>query len=58
MVEIATGNRPPDDMRALLANEPGLVTSPPAPAAGLFLAKVHYEHDGWKAGETCHEVLP
>ena len=41
MVDIARGRRPLDDMRAMLAgNHDGLVTSPPAPAAGLFLRRV------------------
>ncbi len=43
MVDIARGRRPLDDMRAMLAgNQDGLVTSPPAPAAGLFLRRVCY----------------
>ena len=43
MVDIARGRRPLDDMRAMLeGNEKGLVTSPPAPAAGLFLRRVSY----------------
>ena len=43
MVDIARGRRPLDDMRAMLAgNHDGLVTSPPAPAAGLFLRRVLY----------------
>lgn len=43
MVDIARGRRPLDDMRAMLGgNEEGLVTSPPAPAAGLFLRRVSY----------------
>ena len=43
MVDIARGRRPLDDMRAMLAgNQDGLVTSPPAPAAGLFLRRVLY----------------
>lgn len=43
MVDIARGRRPLDDMRAMLeGNEGGLVTSPPAPASGLFLRRVSY----------------
>ena len=45
MVEIAQGGRPADDMRALLAGEDGYQTSPPAPARGLFLARVEYPGD-------------
>lgn len=43
MVDIARGRRPLDDMRAMLeGNADRLVTSPPAPAAGLFLRRVSY----------------
>ena len=43
MVDIARGRRPLDDMRAMLGGDrDGLVTSPPAPAAGLFLRRVNY----------------
>ena len=43
MVDIARGRRPLGDMRAMLGGDrDGLVTSPPAPAAGLFLRRVTY----------------
>jgi tRNA pseudouridine38-40 synthase len=42
LVDIGLGNRPVDDMVRLLQAEPGLVASPPAPAKGLFLARVEY----------------
>lgn len=42
MIDIARGRRPLDDMARLLENEPGAVTSPPAPARGLFLHHVEY----------------
>ena len=42
MVEVGRGRRPESDVRGLLDREPGLVTSPPAPAQGLFLSKVEY----------------
>lgn len=42
MVDIARGRRPLDDMARLLDNEPDMVTSPPAPASGLFLHHVEY----------------
>ena len=45
MIEIARGRRPIEDLARLLANEPGLVTSPPAPAEGLFLHRVEYPGD-------------
>jgi tRNA pseudouridine38-40 synthase len=48
MVDIGRDRRPLEDMRRMLANEAGVETSPPAPAAGLFLSEVHYppEMDG------------
>ena len=42
LVEIGRGLRPADDLAALLANAPGLQTSPPAPPEGLLLADVDY----------------
>lgn len=45
VVDIARGHRPPEDVARLLANEPGLETSPPAPPEGLFLARVEYPED-------------
>jgi len=44
MVEIASGGRPLADLPALLDRgpQPGLETSAPAPARGLFLAAVEY----------------
>lgn len=42
MIDIARGRRPLDDMARLLDSEPGAVTSPPAPAEGLFLHHVEY----------------
>jgi tRNA pseudouridine38-40 synthase len=43
MVEMGLGARPLQDMKALLAGEPGtLETSPPAPPEGLFLSRVEY----------------
>ncbi len=42
MVDVARGRRPQADIRALLQNEAGLETSPPAPAEGLFLTLVYY----------------
>lgn len=54
MVDIARGRRPLDDMRAMLdGDRDGLVTSPPAPAAGLFLRRVHYP-----AQAVAHNTAP
>jgi tRNA pseudouridine38-40 synthase len=45
MVDVARGRRPLSDVAGLLRNDPGLVTSPPAPPQGLFLSHVEYpEH--------------
>ena len=43
MVAVARSVRPEADVGALLAGAPGVVTSPPAPPGGLFLARVYYE---------------
>jgi tRNA pseudouridine38-40 synthase len=42
MVDVARGRRPLADIPRLLAREPDLVTSPPAPPEGLFLSHVEY----------------
>ncbi len=42
MVDIARDRRPSSEMRELLDGTPELTTSPPAPAAGLFLRHVEY----------------
>lgn len=42
MVDIGRGRRPLDDMTRLLACDPEIVTSPPAPPEGLFLHRVDY----------------
>ncbi|MBT3325870.1 MAG: tRNA pseudouridine(38-40) synthase TruA [Gemmatimonadales bacterium] len=41
-VDIARGRRPVQDIDLLLAGDSALTTSPPAPAEGLFLARVEY----------------
>ena len=42
MVDIAHGRRPLGDIERLLARNPDMVTSPPAPPEGLFLSHVDY----------------
>ncbi len=42
LVETGRGLRPVDDVRRLLEGEPGVKAAPPAPAQGLFLARVDY----------------
>jgi tRNA pseudouridine38-40 synthase len=43
MIDVARGRRPAGDVGALLRAEPGIVTSPPAPAEGLCLVGVLYD---------------
>lgn len=42
LVQVGLGQRPASAVADLLAGRPGLVTSPPAPPQGLFLARVRY----------------
>lgn len=42
LVDVGLGQRPVGDVARLLANAPGLTTSPPAPPEGLFLTRVTY----------------
>ncbi len=58
MVDVARGRRPASDIDALLAGEPGVETSPPAPPEGLFLARVFYDEIELEAEEPFDEVLP
>jgi len=47
MVDVARGRRPLDDIEALLdPSRDDVITSPPAPSAGLFLERVEYPADG------------
>jgi len=45
LVDVGRGRRPLEDVRRLLDPETRLDCSPPAPAKGLFLARVEYPHD-------------
>ena len=45
MIDVGRGRRPLDDFARLLGSDPDLVTSPPAPAEGLFLHRVEYPGD-------------
>jgi tRNA pseudouridine38-40 synthase len=45
-VDVARGRRRVEEIDRLLAGEPGLETSPPAPPEGLFLTRVFYPGDG------------
>lgn len=58
MVEMALGRRPVEEMAHLLADEPGLETSPPAPPEGLFLTHVAYNETERQLEEAGNEDLP
>jgi tRNA pseudouridine38-40 synthase len=60
MVDAARGRRPVEDVAALLDQAgPGpLETSAPAPAAGLFLARVYYEPGELDGGPPDSDPLP
>ncbi|HEX7119022.1 MAG TPA: tRNA pseudouridine(38-40) synthase TruA [Longimicrobiales bacterium] len=58
MVDVARGRRPVEDVARLLAGEPGLETSPPAPPEGLFLTHVAYNENERTLEETEDEDLP
>ncbi|MBC7791922.1 MAG: tRNA pseudouridine(38-40) synthase TruA [Anaerolineae bacterium] len=45
MIDIASDRRPLSDLEALLRADGSRVTSPPAPARGLFLESIRYESD-------------
>jgi tRNA pseudouridine38-40 synthase len=45
LVDIGRGRRPVDDLAAMLTPDTAMVTSPPAPARGLFLSRVEYAAD-------------
>jgi tRNA pseudouridine38-40 synthase len=63
MVEVGSGRRPAAHIDALLRNEPDVVTSRPAPAAGLYLTRVYYDttqiatHEDWSTGNAADEIL-
>ncbi|HUG28448.1 MAG TPA: tRNA pseudouridine(38-40) synthase TruA [Gemmatimonadales bacterium] len=51
MVEISLGRRPEKDMALLLAHDPAVRTSPPAPAAGLYFVAAAYPAEWFNLGE-------
>ena len=57
MVDIARGRRPATDIDAMLAGDPTVETSPPAPAEGLFLNRVYYEAGEWTGEDDANEIL-
>jgi tRNA pseudouridine38-40 synthase len=52
MVDIARDHRPMEDLDRLLAREPGVVTSPPAPPQGLYFVTASYP-DRWFPSARC-----
>jgi tRNA pseudouridine38-40 synthase len=59
MADAALGRRPAADVAALLDEvAAGLETSPPAPAAGLYLARVYYSGEEIEPGGPSSEALP
>lgn len=50
LVEVGLGRREPGVLGRLIAGDPALRTSPPAPARGLFLRAVHYPDDCFPVG--------
>jgi tRNA pseudouridine38-40 synthase len=60
LVDAARGRRPESDVAALLAERAPaeLETSPPAPAEGLFLARVYYDDEQPDPEGPDNEDLP
>jgi tRNA pseudouridine38-40 synthase len=52
MVDVARGRRPIGEFESLLQADLSLTTSPPAPAAGLCLARVHYNAAEFSVEQT------
>lgn len=51
MTDIGLGRRTPADMQRLLAGDPGVRTSPPAPAEGLFFVAADYPPEWFPEGD-------
>ncbi len=58
MVDVARGRRPLEDIDRLLAVVSGVETSPPVPAAGLFLSRVYYDAHELETEESRDDVFP
>lgn len=60
MVDVARGRRPLADVARLLAGDPDVTTSPPAPAEGLFLTRVEYPEvpPSARAGRHARSHIP
>lgn len=57
MVDVARDRRTMAELDALLRNEPGLQTSPPAPAAGLYLTRVYYDARELTTNDAAHDAF-
>lgn len=51
LVDVALGRRPPEDPARLLAREPGVRSSPPAPPEGLYFAAADYPEEWFRLGD-------
>jgi tRNA pseudouridine38-40 synthase len=58
MVDIGRGRRPASDVTALLCGDAQVETSPPAPAQGLFLMRVHYDESEFAEFPVVATPLP
>jgi tRNA pseudouridine38-40 synthase len=58
VVDVARGRRPAEDVVALLERRSDVTTSPPAPARGLYLARVYYDERDLNRAERIDEDLP
>lgn len=57
MVDIARGRRKVNVIDEMLAGTPGVTTSRPAPAAGLYLTRVYYPGDDMSVEDTGNEIF-
>jgi tRNA pseudouridine38-40 synthase len=51
MVDVALGRRPARDLEGLLAQDPGIRASPPAPAEGLYFMAADYPDRWFRLGD-------
>lgn len=56
LAEVGLGRRAPEEVSRLLAGEPGLETSPPAPPEGLFLSRVRYPAGAYDADAAASDA--
>src|SRR5690606_34386590 len=58
VIDVARGRRPLGDVGDLLRGSPGMETSPPAPARGLFLSRVYYSAAEIEQNEPLGAEIP